>query len=45
MQGAYQSSVTFTATAVAERYGIPWIVGDSVAVEHHRRAASSGSSA
>ncbi|MBV9521757.1 MAG: ABC transporter substrate-binding protein [Alphaproteobacteria bacterium] len=31
LQGAYQSSVTFAATAVAERYGIPWVVGDSVA--------------
>jgi branched-chain amino acid transport system substrate-binding protein len=31
LQGAYQSSVTFAATAVAERYGLPWIVGDSVA--------------
>ena len=29
--GAYQSSVTFASTAVAERYGIPWVVGDSVA--------------
>jgi len=29
--GAYQSSVTFTATAVSERYGIPFVVGDSVA--------------
>ena len=29
--GAYQSSVTFAATAVAERYGVPWVVGDSVA--------------
>ncbi len=29
--GAYQSNVSFTATAVAERYGIPFIVGDSVA--------------
>jgi branched-chain amino acid transport system substrate-binding protein len=29
--GAYQSSVTFAATAVAERYGIPWMAGDSVA--------------
>ena len=28
--GAYQSSVTFAATAVAERYGVPWVVGDSV---------------
>lgn len=31
LQGAYQSSVTFAATAVAERYGVPWVVGDSVA--------------
>jgi branched-chain amino acid transport system substrate-binding protein len=30
--GAYQSSVTFTATAVAERYGIPFVVGDSAAL-------------
>src|SRR6202166_4506966 len=30
--GAYQSNVSFTATAVAERYGIPFIVGDSVAL-------------
>jgi branched-chain amino acid transport system substrate-binding protein len=29
--GAYQSNVSFTATAVAERYGIPFVVGDSVA--------------
>src|SRR5437660_4352994 len=29
--GAYHSSVTFAATQVAERYGIPWVVGDSVA--------------
>ncbi len=29
--GAYQSSVTLAATAVAERYGTPWVVGDSVA--------------
>ena len=27
--GAYQSSVSMTATAVAERYGIPFMVGDS----------------
>jgi branched-chain amino acid transport system substrate-binding protein len=27
--GAYQSSVTFAATTVAERNGIPWMVGDS----------------
>jgi branched-chain amino acid transport system substrate-binding protein len=31
MIGAYHSSVTFASTAVAERYGIPWVVGDSVA--------------
>ncbi len=31
MNGAYQSSVSFTATAVAERYGIPFLVGDSSA--------------
>ena len=29
--GAYQSSVTFAGTQVAERYGTPWVVGDSVA--------------
>lgn len=27
--GAYQSSVTFAATTVAERNGVPWMVGDS----------------
>ena len=27
--GAYQSSCTLTATAVAERYGIPFMVGES----------------
>lgn len=31
MVGAYQSNVSFTATAIAERYGVPFIVGDSVA--------------
>ncbi len=31
--GAYQSSVTATATQVAERYGIPFVVGDSVAAD------------
>src|SRR5215813_5473531 len=31
MVGAYQSNVSFTATATSERYGIPFIVGDSVA--------------
>src|SRR5262245_54244688 len=30
--GAYQSSCSFTATAVAERYGIPFVVGDSAAL-------------
>ncbi|MDE2583424.1 MAG: ABC transporter substrate-binding protein [Rhodospirillales bacterium] len=29
--GAYQSSVTLTASAVAERYGIPFLTGESVA--------------
>jgi branched-chain amino acid transport system substrate-binding protein len=29
--GAYQSSCAYTATAVAERYGIPFVVSDSVA--------------
>jgi branched-chain amino acid transport system substrate-binding protein len=31
MIGAYQSNVSFTATAVAERYGTPFVVGESVA--------------
>jgi len=31
MLGSYHSSVSFTATAMAERYGIPYVVGDSVA--------------
>jgi len=30
--GAYHSSVSMTATAVAERQGIPFLVGDSVAL-------------
>jgi branched-chain amino acid transport system substrate-binding protein len=30
--GAYQSSCSFTATAVGERYGIPFLVGDSAAL-------------
>lgn len=30
--GAYQSSATFTATPIAERYGIPFVVGDSAAL-------------
>src|SRR3954468_5926975 len=29
--GAYQSSCSFTATAVAERYGIPFVIGESAA--------------
>jgi branched-chain amino acid transport system substrate-binding protein len=32
LMGAYQSSCTFTATPVAERYGIPFMVGDSSAL-------------
>jgi branched-chain amino acid transport system substrate-binding protein len=31
LTGAYQSSVTLTASAVAERYGIPFVNGESVA--------------
>src|SRR5579859_3077615 len=31
MLGSYHSSVSLTATAIAERYGIPFVVGDSVA--------------
>ncbi len=31
LMGAYQSSCSFTATAVAERYGIPFMVGESSA--------------
>ena len=31
MLGSYHSNVSFTATAVAERYGIPFVVGDSSA--------------
>lgn len=31
MLGSYQSSTAYTATAVAERYGVPFIVSDSVA--------------
>src|SRR5436190_17138845 len=30
--GAYQSSCSLTATAVAERYGIPFMVGESAAL-------------
>ena len=31
LMGAYQSSCAMTATSVAERYGVPFIVADSVA--------------
>jgi branched-chain amino acid transport system substrate-binding protein len=32
LQGAYLSSVTLAGTAIAEQYGVPWVVGESVAV-------------
>ena len=32
LMGAYHSSCSFTATAVAERYGIPFMVGESAAL-------------
>jgi branched-chain amino acid transport system substrate-binding protein len=32
LMGAYQSSCTFTATPVAERHGIPFLVGESSAL-------------
>jgi len=32
LMGAYQSSCSFTATAVAERYGMPFMVGESAAL-------------
>jgi branched-chain amino acid transport system substrate-binding protein len=35
--GSFHSSVTLTATAVAERYGIPFVVGDSVAANITQR--------
>lgn len=31
LQGAYQSGITTTASAIAERYGIPFMTGESVA--------------
>lgn len=31
LSGAYESNITLTASAVAERYGIPYLTGDSVA--------------
>ena len=37
IEGAYQSSVTLASTAVAERYGIPWVIGDSVAANITQR--------
>lgn len=37
LYGAYQSSVTETASAVAERYGIPFVTGESSAPSLHRR--------
>ena len=33
LQGAYLSSVTLAGTAIAEQYGVPWMVGESVAVD------------
>lgn len=33
MMGSYESSVSMAATAVAERNGIPYLVGDSVAAD------------
>ena len=33
LQGAYLSSVTLAGTAIAEQYGVPWMVGESVAVK------------
>jgi branched-chain amino acid transport system substrate-binding protein len=32
VMGAYQSSCSFTATAVAERFGVPFMVGESAAL-------------
>jgi branched-chain amino acid transport system substrate-binding protein len=37
LQGAYLSSVTLAATAVAEGHGVPWVAGDSVADSITRR--------
>src|SRR5437016_12643289 len=31
LTGAYQSGITLTASAIAERYGIPFLTGESVA--------------
>ncbi len=35
--GVYHSSVALTATAVAERYGVPFVIGDSVAANITQR--------
>ena len=37
LQGAYLSSVTLAGTAIAEQYGVPWMVGESVAVDITKR--------
>jgi len=37
MLGAYHSSVALTATAVTERYGVPFLVADSVALNITQR--------
>src|SRR5260370_23170637 len=37
MLGAYHSSVALTGTAVAERYGVPFLVADSVALNITQR--------
>ena len=42
LMGAYQSSCSFTATAVAERYGIPFMVGEFGGRQHHRSRIQMG---
>ena len=37
LQGAYLSSVTLAGSAIAEQYGVPWMVGESVAVNITKR--------
>src|SRR5438067_10202674 len=44
LTGAYQSGITLTASAIAERYGIPFLTGESVAANLTERGFS-GSSA
>jgi branched-chain amino acid transport system substrate-binding protein len=44
MMGSYESSVSMAATAVAERNGIPYLVGDSVAADITGRAPTRTSS-